>query len=164
MDDSQVVDYGIGRAVPKESRMHSFESSVTFSTDEDSGVSLRNFWAIEGGFVWSTGRWCEISFAFDTSSRPPMLADLIIDVDAFRHEPKLIGQNALLYLNGLRIASYYVLRRTTHYASFDPKVLKSADNILTIDTPDVACPRDFGSDDGRLLGIKLFSMQIRKSG
>jgi hypothetical protein len=154
----------ISSAAPKESHMQSFESSVTFSADEDSGVSLRNFWATEDGFVWSTGRWCEITFAFDNGGRPPLLADLIIDVDAFRHAPKLEGQNALLYLNGLRIASFYVLRRTTYYASFDPRQLKSADNVLTIDTPDVACPRDFGSDDGRLLGIKLFSLQIRKSG
>lgn len=145
--------------------MQSFESSVTFSATEDPGVSLRNFWEAEDGFVWSTGKWCEIMFPFNSGGRPlGLLADLIIDLDAFKREGHLAAQNALIYLNGLRIASYYVQRRTTYFASFDPKLLRAADNVLTIDTPDAARPSDFGSSDNRLLGVQLFSLQIRKSG
>jgi hypothetical protein len=145
--------------------MQSFETSVTFLAGEEPDAALRNFWAPEDGFVWSTGKWCEISFAFDSGGKPVgQLADLIIDADAFRFERQLEGQNALVYLNGVRIGSFYVLRRTTYFATFDPHLLRPTDNVITIDTPDAACPSDFGSDDGRRLGIKLFSLQIRKSG
>ncbi len=144
--------------------MQSFESSVTFSASEELGVSLRNFWATENGFVWSTGKWCEIMFSFDAGGRPPgLLADLILDIDAFKHGSELEGQNALIYLNGLRIASYYILRRTTYFAAFDPRLLRSVDNVLIIDTPDASRPSAFGSTDNRLLGVQLFSLQIRKS-
>jgi hypothetical protein len=145
--------------------MLSFENSATFSKAEESGVALGNFWEPEEGFVWSTGRWCEIMFSFDNAGRPPgLLADLIIDIDVFKREGHLEGQNVLLYLNGLRIASYFVQRRTTYFASFDPKLLKPNDNVLTIDTPDTARPSDFGSEDDRLLGVQVFSLQVRKSG
>lgn len=145
--------------------MRTFEDSVTFTAGTDPGVSLRNFWPPEDGFVWSTGIWSEITFAFTPSARQPApLADLILDMDVFKKPDHLEAQNVLLYLNGLRIGSYYVQRRTTYFAAFDPKILRPADNVLTLDTPDVASPSEFGGSDSRKLGVQLFSLQIRKSG
>ncbi len=143
--------------------MQSFDDIVTFSASEDPGVAMRNFWPPETGFIWSNGKWCEITFAFDSGlGALPAQADLILDIDVFKKEHHLDAQNVLVYLNGLRIASYYVQRRTTYFASFDPNLLKPSDNVLTLDTPDAVRPNVFGSSDNRMLGAQLFSLQIRR--
>jgi hypothetical protein len=90
------------------------------------------------------------------------LCDLILDLDVFRHNEDLKGQNVLFFFNGLRIGSLYCTKRSTIVFSFPGIQLKSAENVLTIDTPDASSPAQFGSKDGRMLGIQLFSMQIRK--
>ena len=145
--------------------MQSFDSSLTFSANDNPDVSLRGFWPPEDGFVWSTGKWCEITFAFDVGRKSAAsLADLILDMDVFKVPDRLDGQNVMIYLNGLRVGSYMVQRRTTYFASFDAAILRPTDNVLTVDTPDTASPANFGSSDKRLLGIQLFSCQIRRSG
>lgn len=143
--------------------MHNYESTIAFPLPQDGGVKLRNFWEPEDGFVWSRGRWCEMVFAFDAGNRPgPRLADLILDMDAFRVDGRHELQNALVYLNGLRIGSFAVTRRATFYAAFEPKLLYPVDNVLVIDTPDAASPREFGGEDVRSLGIKLYSVRLRR--
>ena len=144
--------------------MQSCDDIITFNHMEDPGIALRNFWPPETGFIWSSGKWCEITFSFDPGPKQlSAQADLILDVDVFKKEHQLDAQNVLVYLNGLRIASYLVQRRTTYFASFDPKLLKPSDNVLTLDTPDAVQPSTFGSSDTRMLGAQLFSLQIRRS-
>jgi hypothetical protein len=142
-----------------------FDNSVTFSEGNTPVVGLKNFWEPEDGFVWSTGKWCEIGFPFQFKGRESTdVADLMLEVDSFKVEDGLVGQNLLVYLNGLRVGSYFCTSRAIYIATFDAKLLKASENILTIDTPDSASPRDFGMTDNRLLGLKLFSLQIRKNG
>lgn len=143
--------------------MLTYDNSLTFAKGVEPDATLRNFWGPEDKFVWSTGKWCEIVFGFHAEGKAPgPLVDLILDMDVFKVPEKLLGQNLFVYLNGLRIASQFCQRRTTSVASIDPKLLRASENMLTIDTPDSAMPSDFGVADTRLLGIQLFSVQLRK--
>lgn len=144
--------------------MLTYKNSAVFSRGAELPVQLRNFWEPEEGFVWSTGRWCEIIFAFQGGPKENASgSELILEVDAFRSGDDLPGQNLMAYLNGLRIASFFCKERAMVVAPFDTKVLREAENNLTIDTPDAARPSDFGSADKRLLGIQMFSLQVRKT-
>jgi hypothetical protein len=141
-----------------------FENALTFKAGQEPDAALRNFWAPEGTWVWSTGRWSEINFAFDLGLRAPVgTAEIIMDVDVFKHEEKHPGQNVLIYLNGLRIGSLYCTHRVTVVFAFDARILTRADNVLTLDTPDATSPAAFGDPDGRSLGAQVFSIQIRKA-
>jgi hypothetical protein len=145
--------------------MLNFENALTFKAGEEPIAALRNFWAPEGAWVWSTGHWSEITFVFDVGSRPATgIAELIVDLDVYKEGDILPGQDVLVYLNGLRIGSLYCSHRMTIVCVFDASLLSKTENILTFDTPQSAKPSDFGSADGRLLGIQLFSVQIRKAG
>jgi hypothetical protein len=143
--------------------MLTFENSLTFSSTAEPDAQLRNFWGPENGFIWSSGKWCELTFSFDIKSADRnALLDLILDLDVFKHGEELKGQNVLLYLNGLRIGSLYCTKRSTMVFSFDARLLKAEENIFTMDTPDAASPSQFGSKDGRTLGVQLFSLQVHK--
>ncbi len=145
--------------------MLNFENALTFKAGEEPDVALRNFWAPEGTWVWSTGRWSEINFAFDLGLRAPVgTVELIVDLDVFKYEEAYPGQNVLIYLNGLRVGSLYCTHRMTVVFAFDAKILSRTENVLTFDTPDSTKPSAFGSADGRLLGAQIFSIQIRKAG
>jgi hypothetical protein len=143
--------------------MLAFGNSVTFAAGKVPVVVLRNFWEPESGFVWSTGKWCEICFPFDLGTRPADgAAEIILDLDVFKVDDKMPGQNVLVYLNGLRIGSLYCTSRTTAAFGFDSQILAKDANILTFDTPDSARPSDFGVNDNRSLGVQIFSMRVRK--
>ena len=145
--------------------MLDWRNSTSFKRGENSSLALRNFSEPEDGFVWSHGKWCEIVFEFaDAASAKDALADLVLDLDVFHAPPEFTHQSVLIYLNGLRIASSYIGRRTTYLAPFAISLLKPCENVLTIDTPDVVDPRKYGIEDDRYLGIQLFSLQIRKGG
>ena len=145
--------------------MLNFENSLTFKDGLEPDAALRNFWAPEGAWVWSTGRWSEINFAFEVGSRPLTgTVELIIDLDVFKHEDKHAGQNVLIYLNGLRVGSLYCTHRMTVVFVFEAKILGKIDNVLTFDTPDSTKPSAFGSADDRVLGVQVFSVQVRKTG
>ena len=145
--------------------MLDWRNSVSFKRGENSSLALRNFSEPEDGFVWSHGKWCEIVFEFAGASPDTGgLADLVLDVDVFHAPPDVTHQSVLIYLNGLRIASSYIGRRTTYLAPFAASLLRPSENVLTIDTPDVVDPRKFGVEDARHLGIQLFSLQIRRGG
>jgi hypothetical protein len=144
--------------------MLTYDNSVTFLKGQEPAIALRNFWEPEDGFVWSTGKWCEISFSFDRTNVANIQADLILDLDAFKIGEKISGQNFFLYLNGLRIGSHFCMKRTTFIATFSTKLLSETNNVLTVDTPDAAVPKEHGLLDNRLLGLQLFSLQIRKVG
>ncbi len=146
--------------------MLTYENTVGFLKDEDSPVSLRNFSAPEDGFVWSQGKWCEIVFTFKEGGRATDgMADLMLDLEAF-HKPETFPQQSVfVYMNGLRVNSSFVSRRMILLAPFERKLLRNnGENVIAIDTPDVVSPQEHGVDDSRLLGIKLFSLQIRKAG
>jgi hypothetical protein len=145
--------------------MLNFANSIAFFAGQEPPVSLRNYWPPSNGFVWSTGKWCELSFEFELGSKAVTgLADLILDIGVFKVDQKLPGQNVAIFLNGLRIGTFFCKARITYIAQFDARILKSEKNILIFDTPESARPSDFGSDDKRLLGIQLFSLQIRRAG
>jgi hypothetical protein len=142
-----------------------YDNSIQFSTGETAPVSLRNFFPPEDGFIWSSAHWSEITFGFSgTVARGKKYADLILDLDVFKNGVEVEGQNALIYLNGLRVGSHYVTRRTTVVIPVETSALRPADNVLTFDTPDSKKPSDFGIPDDRQLGIQLFSLQIRPAG
>ena len=141
-----------------------FDNFVAFKGGFDSPVLLRNFSEPEDDFAWSDGKWCEIGFSFKETGRLDGVADLIMDLEAFHVADALPRQSVFVYLNGLRISSSYVNRRTILSCTFDRRLLKANDNIVTIDTPDVVPPITLGIEDSRLLGIKLFTLQIRKAG
>jgi hypothetical protein len=131
------------------------------------GAELTNFWPPEGDFVWSTSSWCEIRFAMNASAllAPKMaesdsVVDVAIDLDTFRFPPDKEGQNVFIYLNGLRLASRFVSHRVTVLLEAPASILRPVDNVVTIDTPDFARPSDYGDDDMRRLGIKLYTLHV----
>jgi hypothetical protein len=144
--------------------MLTFDNSLTFARGVEPAATLRNFDNPEDGFVWSLGKWCEITFPFETSLKPTGTgAELILEIDAFKVSEGLVAQNFLIYLNGLRIGSLLCSRRMTFMIPFQAGRLQRTDNVITVDTPDAALPRDYGVDDSRTLGMQLFSLQIRRT-
>jgi len=142
--------------------MLTYKNSLEFLKGKPPAVLLRNFFEPENGFVWSTSTWSEIIFSFaDSGLNKDKSADLILDLDVYKAPPKLPGQTVKCYLNGLRIGSRDIIDRTVSIVTFDAGLLKPTENILTFDTPQASIPSDFGVDDGRRLGVQLFSMQIR---
>ncbi len=140
-----------------------FDNHVSFSQGDTPIVTLRNFWETEDGFVWSQGKWCDITFDFNWAGTLPVgYAELMLDLDVFKMPDHLPGQNVFTYLNGLRIGSTFVERRMTVINEFDSKMLRKTDNVITLDTPDSCVPASFGMADVRQLGLQLFSLQIRK--
>ena len=143
--------------------MLTFENALKFKAGEEPTVAMRNFWEPEGTWVWSTGRWSEITFVFDVGSRQPAgMAELIIDLDVYKEDGKHPGQDVLIYLNGLRVGSLYCTHRMTIVCAFEASFLSKTENVLTFDTPMSAKPSDFGHEDTRSLAVQLFSVQIRK--
>ena len=140
------------------------ESTITFAKGKEPNAELRNFSPPEDGFVWSSGRWAELIFPFPPAEAEAggMPVEIILDIDVYKAIPQLDAQNIFFYLNGLRIGSRLIMRRSTVFLDCPPGTLKAAENLLAIDTPDSAKPSSFGGSDNRLLGIQLFSMQTRK--
>ncbi len=120
-------------------------------------VRLRNFDAPEDDFVWSMGRFAEVIFAAEPA---PGALSLLVDLDVFRAPPMLAGQNVLVYLNGLRVHSAFVVGRVQAEMRLRPGLLEPEQNTLTFDLPDAIRPLEFGMDDGRMLGLKLFSLTL----
>jgi hypothetical protein len=139
--------------------MLSYEDSLTFFAGEEPPVLTEGFWPPEQGFIWSKGNWCEIVFPFE-KTKPTNRSDLILDLDAFK--PEEAGQNVKIYLNGIRIGTKFVTSRMTFVVNFPTSILNAEDNVLTIDTPDAMTPLSVGIQDDRVLGIQLFSVQIRR--
>jgi hypothetical protein len=139
-----------------------FTNSVSFTEKGNNPVSLRNFSDPEDGFVWSHGRWSEIVFSFTEDKKvSATLADLMVDLDAFKVPPEFPGQDVFIYLNGLRVASLFVSRRVTILGTFHRSFLRPAENVITIETPDVVNPHDYGVEDDRKLGAQVFNIKIR---
>lgn len=144
--------------------MLNFENSLNFTAGRNPPLGMRNFWAPEDGFIWSTSKWCELEFAFDPGAgAAPQFSDLILDIDAFKVEGRSEGQSLRVYLNGLRIGTLFCDRRITAVIAFRSRLLTREDNILIIDTPDAHRPSDFGDADNRMLGLKLYSLQVRRA-
>src|ERR1700722_3677112 len=142
--------------------MLTYANSIQFKKGKEAPVVLRNFYPPEDGFVWSSSHWSDVTFGFSAGAgRRKKSADLILDLDVFKVEGQAGGQNALIYLNGLRVGSHFITRRTNVVITIDAAVLKPTENVLTFDTPDCRTPSDYGIADKRLLGIQLFSMKIR---
>jgi hypothetical protein len=136
-----------------------------FSLGNASSVTLRNFWEVEDGFVWSRGKWCEVIFDWQAvTERQPGVTEVVLEFDVFKRPNILLGQNVLTYLNGIRIGSTYVEHRMTTIFPIASSTLRAKDNVLTLDTPDSVVPTSYGFNDTRDLGVQLFSMQIRRSG
>ncbi len=145
--------------------MLSYQNSVAFSEGVDSLVTLTNFWEPEEGFVWSTGKWCEVHFDFKMTNghSATRSADLILDIDTFRGPLDEQTQNVMVYLNGHRVGSLTIARRAIYITTFDPRMLRPVANVLTFDTPDSHSPKIYGSEDNRVLGLQIYSMQFRKN-
>ncbi len=127
------------------------------------GVVLKGFSNVEDNFVWQTGRFGEVTFDFQDSSKGRAgNIDLMLDLDVFKHGESHPGQNVFVYLNGLRVGSFYVTYRRTVICNVPASLLRAKGNVLTLDTPDSISPREVGVDDGRVLGVQLFSMQFRR--
>lgn len=133
------------------------------------GVVLKGFSNVEDNFVWQTGRFGEITFDFqDTKSKigavDPKAAsvDLMLDIDVFKHQDGYPGQNVFIYLNGLRVGSFYVSYRRVVICNVLLSTLRAKNNVLTFDTPDAVSPRKVGVEDDRVLGVQVFSMQFRR--
>src|ERR1700733_11805802 len=140
--------------------MLTYDNSVQFALGEPTLASLRNFYAPESGFIWSSSEWSEIRFDFSaTPDIDSTEADLSLDCDVFRVAGRFDGQNILIYFNGLRMGSHFITQRTQLNFRVVSTDLKPTDNVLTLDTPDSRKPSEFGSTDERQLGIQLFSMQ-----
>lgn len=159
------ADGGPGR-MPRErrgmARMMRFGAPVQFGEGHEEWLELRNFHPPEpGGFSWSAGRWCEVSFPMDPAALGPQGHVLLeLDFDAFRQPPILRTQDVLVYLNGLRLGALVLRGRQQASFRLRRSTLEATENVLAVDVPDAARPVDFGHTDGRLLGLKLFSMLL----
>ena len=133
----------------------------------DSDRQLNNFWPPEPEFVWSAGQWCEVVFPFSLKkgklgaiANDKALFDLVIDLDVYREDKKFDGQNVLIYVNGYRVASRYIIDRTTVLVDVPAPWLREIGNVITFDTLGSRSPSEFGDPDGRVLGIKLYSIKL----
>ena len=154
-----------------ESDMERAAFAKVFRNILDSDRQLNNFWPPEPEpepeFVWSAGQWCEVVFPFSIKKGKPgtiandkLLFDLVIDLDVYREDKKFDGQNVLIYVNGYRVASRYITDRTTVLVDIPAAWLREIGNVITFDTPNSRSPSEFGDLDGRVLGIKLYSLQL----
>src|ERR1700733_13481915 len=117
--------------------MLTYDNSVQFTLGEPTLASLRNFYAPETGFIWSSSEWSEIRFSFSATPEVESTeVDLSLDCDVFRVGGRFDGQNILIYLNGLRVGSHFITQRTQLNIRVSSADLKPADNVLTLDTPD----------------------------
>jgi hypothetical protein len=147
--------------------MLAVDDEIGFEKDVEPEVRLVNFYPPEAGFVWSTKSWAEIGFRI----KPPVtgggrskpadtMVDVALDLDVYKSNPDLEGQNVFFYVNGLRLASRYITRRITVMLELPGAMVRPEDNVLTIETPDASRPADFSGNDTRVLGIQLFSMRV----
>ena len=140
--------------------MDAIKDTISFHKDAQPSVGLKNFWPPEDGFVWSTGRWCEITF--ECSPRKPpgkRIVELEIELDVFKAPPELGGQNIFIYVNGLRLASRFITGRIIVLLEAPAT---ASDNLITIDTPDATRPSDHGLEDSRRLGVQIYAIQVRE--
>jgi hypothetical protein len=138
------------------------ESVVSFTKSGVLDVELRNFWPPEDGFAWSMDKWCEIAFEYDQDAISPQArGEMVLDLDVYKFPPDLLEQSVYIYLNGLRIGARRISKRATVFIDFAPGVL-AATNTLVIDTPEASSPARFGQNDERVLGIQLFTLQVRQ--
>lgn len=134
-------------------------SPVRIGEEHEATFALRNFHPAEDGFAWSAGRWCEIEFAWEPAGRPRQLL-LELDVNAFRDAHLLPAPDLFVYLNGLRIGSLTLPMRQLAAFPIAATLLQPDRNVLVLDAPDAARPIEFGREDGRLLGVQLFSLAV----
>jgi len=141
------------------------DRTFTFHSDQVPGVSLSGFYPPEAGFVWSSRKWCEITFNIATEALAARDAgkvsvlDIALDMDVFKAQPDFEGQNALLYVNGLRLGSRFIKDRVIVMLHVPIHFVYSTGNVITIDTPDAAAPINHGIADSRSLGVQLFSVR-----
>jgi len=139
------------------------DNVMSFTPGLKAPNGFKNFSRPEEGFIWSTAKSCEISFPFDPGAAPPpAFCDLILDLDAFKVDGETEGQTIKVFLNGLRIGARFVDQRVTATLKIRSHILTRVDNLLVIDTPEAHSPSDFGDADKRTLGIKLFSIRLRR--
>jgi hypothetical protein len=137
------------------------DTIVNFSKDTLPAAELKSFWPPEDGFVWSAGKWCEIVFDYKLgTAEAASRGEVVLELDCFKSPPALEAQNVFIYLNGLRIGARRLTKRVTAFIEFDPACLKHT-NVLTLDTPDAASPSQFSGNDERVLGLQLFTLQVR---
>lgn len=133
---------------------------IGHGSDPDA-IRLRNFDTPEEEFAWSMGRFAEAVFDCDPGALAAAAGGaLLLDIDTFRVPPVLAGQNLLVFLNGLRVHSAFVTARSILAIQLRPGMLRAAENTLTFDLPDAIRPMEFGMEDGRMLGLKLFSIAL----
>ncbi|WP_137176379.1 hypothetical protein [Roseomonas sp. AR75] len=143
--------------------MKNFQDVLDVRAWADAGVIIEGFAPPEDGFIWQMGRWGEITFDFDETGRSRTgMADLMVELDVFKRPPGLPGQNVFIYLNGVRTGSFFVTHRRILIMNFPVSLLRARSNVLTIDTPDSASPKQFGSEDGRVLGAAVFAVYFRR--
>ena len=142
--------------------MLTYSNSVTFKKGKTPPIEMKNFFEPEDGFIWSESKWSEIYFSFSAdTTRTVKSVDFLIELDVFKFPPELSGQDVLVYLNGLRLASSMLTKQSTLCLNFAASLLRPTENVLVFDTPDATKPSKFGLQDGRQLGIQLFSLQVR---
>ena len=139
-----------------------FGDPLSFGHDTPDQIALVNFSPPEDGFVWSDGRWAEITFDIDFRDEPRSEAAirLRLDLDVFKFPPVLNGQHVLIYCNGVRVKSAFVTDRTALQFPLGVAPLLRQQNVLTFDLPDVRMPQDLGVSDERMLGMQLFSLSL----
>jgi hypothetical protein len=142
------------------------EIVYAFRKDIEPDVALTNFCPPEDGFVWSTHTWSELRFDIATPQKKHesrsggVCLDISMDIDVFKAPPDLAGQDVFFYVNGIRLGSRFITRRVTVMLELPATLIKSHDNVITIDTPHAARPAEHGLSDTRRLGIQLFSVRL----
>jgi hypothetical protein len=148
---------------PEHRSVKNFQDTLDVREWAGAGVSLNGFAPPEEGFVWQMGRWGEIAFDFDDLTRNRTgMADLMLELDVFKHGSEFPGQNVFIYLNGLRVGSFYITHRRILIMNFPVNILRPKNNMLTLDTPDAAPARNFGLNDTRTLGAAVFAVYFRR--
>jgi len=88
------------------------------------------------------------------------VVDVAIDLDAYKFPPEKDGQNVLSISTGCGLATRFITHRVTVLLEAPASVMRATDNLVTFDTPDFGRPCDYGDNDTRRLGIKLYSMHV----
>ncbi|WP_137176383.1 hypothetical protein [Roseomonas sp. AR75] len=142
--------------------MFTWDNFLDFRDGPSLDVGFNGFSTPENGFIWQVGRFGEVIFDFESPSRcGTPEAELIVELDAYCGAPREAGQNVLVYLNGYRLGSVLLTRSRVLLRRFDWHLLRRKGNVLTLDAPDAARPTSPGTQDTRVLGARLLSLQFR---
>jgi hypothetical protein len=117
----------------------------------------------EQKFTWSEGNSAKLSLPIGKETGP---LNLNVAMAAFTHPPELPSQPVEVFVNGQKLAEWQVNANPAGYYVTIPADKITGVSTLEIEfrTPKAISPKSVGlSEDGRVLGVCLASLELAKA-